>query len=380
MTSRAADVVIVGGGLIGCTLAAELASRGRRVVVVERGEPGGEASGAAAGMLSPQADAGEAPTPLFDFALESRDLYPEWSRQVRAETGIDVGWRRTGILRVVPPEPLAVARARQSAAWQRARGLEVQERTREGLETLEAGLAERLGAGETLFFYPNEAVVDPRRATRGAWVLAEKRGASVLRGTQVRGFSIDGGRCRGVETDGGTIGAAQVVDAAGAWAAFPGILGFDVPVAPVKGQIVEVRLPGRPLASVLLGEDVYVVARPDGTALLGSTLEHTGFRKEVTAGAVARLVDSASRLLPEIASARFEGAWAGLRPGTPDGWPVLGASPLEGLFLAAGHYRNGILLAPATASRMADLLVDGRGSADLAPFSVERFAAAPALA
>lgn len=365
---RAADAVVVGGGLIGLALAAELADRGLEVVVVERGEPGREASGAAAGMLSPQTDAAE-PSPFFDLALESRALYPDWSRRLLEEVGIDVGYRRTGLLRVVADREAAAAHA--SCQWQRSRGLAVEERTR---ESLEPRLAERLAPGPRSFiFYPDEAVVDPRRLTRAAWLAAERRGVRVLTSTAVRRFSVERGACRGVETDAGPIEARRVVDSAGAWAAFDPSLDVPVPVEPVRGQIVEVRLPGRPLETVLSSEEVYVVPRTDGTALLGSTLERVGFRKEVTAGAVERLLAAASRLCPEIAAARFAAAWAGLRPGTPDGWPLLGASPVEGLFFATGHFRNGILLAPATARHMADLLT-GRPAPRLLPFSVERFA------
>jgi glycine oxidase len=376
MKRAAADAVIVGGGLIGCALAAELAARGKRVLVVERAEPGSEASGAAAGMLAPQVEAPE-PSPFFELALESRELYPAWARQLHDETGIDVGFRRTGLLRCLSGGEEAAA-ARASSAWQRTRGLRAEERAREAFDPEIAGrLSREVGAA---VFYPDEAVVDPRRATRAAWLLAQRRGARVLVGTAVRRFRIESGVCRGVETDAGGIESGTVIDAAGAWAAFDAGLGIPVPVAPVRGQIVEVRLPGRPLETVLSSPEVYIVPRPDGTALLGSTMEHVGFRKEVTAGAVAGLLAAGERLWPEIASARFLTAWAGLRPGTPDGWPILGGSPIPGLFFAAGHFRNGILLAPATAQRMADLLVTGRGAPALAPFSLERFTAAPSLA
>lgn len=372
--SRGADAIVVGGGLIGCALAAELARRGLEVVVVERGEPGGEASGAAAGMLSPQAEAAE-PSPFFDLALESRELYPGWSQLLLEEVGLDVGYRRTGLLRVVPEGGEAAVRL--SGAWQRARGLRAEELSREAVD---APLESRLSAGARSFvFYPDEAVVDPRRLSRAAWLLAERRGVRILTATAVRRFSVERGACRGVETDGGPIEARLVVDAAGAWAAFDTNLPVPIPVEPVRGQIVEVRLPGRPLDTVLSSEEVYVVPRADGTALLGSTLERVGFRKEVTAGAVERLLAAAARLCPEIASARFVTAWAGLRPGTPDGWPLLGASGVEGLFLAAGHFRNGILLAPATARHLSDLLT-GRSTPALSPFSVERFAGMPSPA
>ena len=371
--SRTADVVIVGGGLIGCSLAAELAARGPSVVVVERAEPGGEASGAAAGMLTPQADALE-PSPFFDLALESRELYPEWARRAFEETGVDAGYRRTGLLRVLPASAPEAKAARAPAEWQRARGLRVDELA---CEELPREIAVRLAPGvRSVLFFPDEAVVDPRRATRASWLLAERRGARVETGTSVRRFTLERGVCRGVETDSGAIAAGAVIDAAGAWASFDGVLPVAVPVVPVRGQIVEIRLGGRPLQTVLSSEEVYLVPREDGGVLIGSTLEHVGFRKEVTAGAIGQLLDAAARLCPEVTSARFVTAWAGLRPGTPDGWPLLGESGVEGLFLAAGHYRNGILLAPATARRMADL-VTGRPAAELSPFSVERFAGLP---
>ncbi len=370
--SRSADVVVVGGGLIGCSLGAELAGRGLSTVVIERAEPGSEASGAAAGMLSPQADAAE-PSPFFDLALESRELYPDWAKRAFEETGVDVGYRRTGLVRVLPTASAGEEdAARASARWQRARGLRVEELA---CEELPEAIALRLAPEvRGVLFYPDEAVVDPRRATRAAWLLAERAGARVETGTSVRRFAIEREACRGVETDSGPILSRATVDAAGAWAAFDGNL--PVPVVPVRGQIVEIRLGGHPLQTVVSSEEVYIVPREDGAALIGSTFEHVGYRKEVTAGAVRRLLDGAARLCPEVTSARFVTAWAGLRPGTPDGWPLLGESGIEGLYLAAGHFRSGILLAPATARHMADLLT-GRPAPKLSPFSVDRFAGLP---
>jgi glycine oxidase len=368
MSSARADVVVVGGGLIGCALAAELATRGRRVTVIERAEPGAEASGAAAGMLTPQSEA-RARGAFFDLALESRDLHPAWARRLAEETGVDVGYRRTGLLHC--RFEAGQAGPADAFAWQRAAGLAVVERPREDLAAEAGG---RLSAEvRDAVFFPDEAVVDPRRLTRAAWLCAVKRGAVVRTGTSVLGFRIERGACKGVETDAGPIEAEAVVDAAGAWAAFEGRLPLSLPVQPVRGQIVELSLAGRPLETIVSSDDVYIVPRPDGTVLLGSTVELVGFHKAVTAGAVGRLIAAAARLVPAVGSARFVTAWSGLRPGTPDGLPVLGASPVPGLFFAAGHFRNGILLAPATARILADLLTGGPAR-DLSPFSVERFA------
>ena len=374
MSPRTADVLVVGGGVIGCALAAELETRGLRVDVVERGEPGAEASSAAAGMLSPQSDAAE-PSPFFDLAMESLLLHSQWARSLFEETGIDVGYRRTGLYRCrfAESEP-----GSESFAWQRDRGLRVESRDASELEReLDGRLSTELSSA---IYFPDEAVVNPRLLARAAWVSAERRGVRILSDTTARTLLIEDGVCRGILTDAGPIRAGAVVNAAGAWAASFGAGGSTVPVFPVRGQIVEVRLEGKPLTAIVSSEEAYVVPRADGSALLGSTAEHVGFRKGVTAGAVRALVAAGTRLLPSLSSARFESAWSGLRPGTPDGLPILGTAAVRGLYFAAGHFRNGILLAPATASRMADLIVDGRGAEALAPFSADRFSAAISLA
>ncbi|HTR04431.1 MAG TPA: glycine oxidase ThiO [Thermoanaerobaculia bacterium] len=375
MTGSRPDVLVVGGGVIGCAIAAELAARGIAATVLERAEPGAEASGAAAGMLTPQTDA-RARDAFFDLAVESRGLYPEWSRGLFEETGVDVGYRKTGLLHV-RFEGEASGDPAAPFAWQRAASLSVIARRREELAR-EAGGRLSPRAADAVFF-PDEGVVDPRRLTRAVWIAAERRGASVRTGVTVEGFRVDRGRCLGVETSEGPLEAGAVVDAAGAWAGFGGRMPLPLPVEPVRGQIVELALPPPPLATIVATDDVYVVPRPDGTVLLGSTVERVGFRKEVTAGAVARLVAAAARVMPAIESAAYVRAWSGLRPSTPDGWPVLGRSPVPGLFFAAGHYRNGILLAPATARLVADVLTGGP-ERDLAAFSVERFAPALRLA
>jgi glycine oxidase len=369
MNADRPDVLIVGGGVIGCALAAELAARRCAVTVIEREEPGAEASGAAAGMLTPQYEAHRRDA-FFDLALESRRLYPAWARVLAEETGVDVGFRQTGLLHC-GFGPDALARITAACDWQRAEGLPLAHRRKDDLAgELGGRLCPEVEGG---VFFPEEAVVDPRRLTRAAWILAERRGARVRTGLSALGFRIENGVCRGVDTQEGPIHAGAVVDAAGAWAAFDRSLGLPVPVQPVRGQIVELFLPGGPLETVVASEDVYLVPRQDGGVLLGSTVEHVGFRKEVTAQAVERMIASAVRLVPALGAARFVTAWAGLRPGTPDGLPILGGSPIRGLNFATGHFRNGILLAPVTAQILAASLTGG-AERDLSAFSVERFA------
>ncbi|HEX4440536.1 MAG TPA: glycine oxidase ThiO [Thermoanaerobaculia bacterium] len=372
MTRVAADTIVVGGGLIGCALAAELSARAQRVLVLERGEPGAEASSAAAGMLSPQSDARQR-DPMFELGVQSLELYPEWTHRLAEETGVDPGYRRTGLLKCAfsdeERETLAAA-----YAWQGAAGLAVQLRSGDSLarDRDECSLSEEVRAA---VYFEDEAAVSPRRLARAARLQAERRGAVVRGGVAARRFVLDRGRCVGVETDEGVLAAGTVVDAAGAWAAFDLGLPFPVPVRPVRGQIVALRTEGAPPRRVVCSEDAYVLPRPDGTVLVGSTLESAGFRKAVTAGAVARLIGAAVRLVPRLAEASPQDAWSGLRPGTPDGRPILGDSPVRGLFFATGHFRSGILLAPVTARLVADAILSVPESGSrLAAFSIERFA------
>jgi glycine oxidase len=366
--SDRSDVVLVGGGVIGCALARELAERGARVAVVERAEPGSEASGAAAGMLSPQAESIER-TPFFDLCLASRELHRVWARELAGETGIEVGYRRCGVLRCLFDEeaaPLA-----EAFSWQRSLGLAV-----EPLDACSAAARTEKRISDAVrgaLFFPEDGLVDGARLTHALAVSARARGARIHVGETVRRCLLREGRCVGVETGSGTLSAGQVVIAAGAWSGFDAGLPFSIPVGPVRGQIVELAADFE-LPTIVQDDRVYVVPRPGGRVLAGATVEHVGFRKEVTAGAVAGLIDSATRLVPGLSRAGFIRAWSGLRPGTPDGLPILGGTPVPGLFVATGHFRNGILLAPATARGMADLL-SGATVASFAPFSLSRFPA-----
>jgi glycine oxidase len=361
-----ADVAIVGAGVIGCALARELAVRGLDVVVIERGHPGAEASSAAAGLLAPQAEA-LCPGPFFDLTLLSRSLYPAWVEELSAETGLPVGYNPCGILRVAFGDG---GRLLRDFGWQTEARLSLEVKEAAAVSAMTDGrISGEIREG---LFFRDEAIVDSARLTQALARSGEMRGVRFLAETAARRFLLENRICRGVETDRGPVEADRVVNAAGAWAGFDSALPFAIPIQPVRGQMVELKLVGRELPTVVQSDEVYLVPRKGGSVLAGATVEHVGFRNEVTARGVLGLIAAAIRLLPDLSEASFVRAWAGLRPGTPDGWPILGASPVPGLYLATGHFRNGILLAPVTARLLADA-VTGSHSRDLEPFSVERF-------
>ena len=361
----AADVIVIGGGVIGCAVARELAMRGAAVTLFERSGPGAEASGVSGGMIAPQAEF-LCPGPLFDLGIESRAMYPGWVAEIQEETGIEVGYRRTGLLRCAT-EP--GARLAAAFLWQRDAGFSVE--PLDGAGTTERAGGQAPDAAEGVFFR-DEAVVDSRRLTRALWAAAARHGVVLRAGMAVRRLVGQGGICRGVEADGGFFASRAVVNAAGAWASFDDALPFRIPVEPVRGQILELRPEGPTLPTVLQSERVYLVPQADGTVLAGATSEHVGFDKRVMPSAVRDLIAAALELAPLLESASFLAAHAGLRPATPDELPLLGPSPIAGLHLAAGHYRSGVLLAPVTAKIVADEM-EGRGGSDLSPFSVDRF-------
>ena len=367
---RTADVVVVGGGVIGCAIARELGRRGARTVVVERGELGAEATRAAAGMVAPQAESA-GPGPLLRLGLASRGRYGVWTEALAAESGIDVEYRTDGIVYVA----LTAADARVLAArarWQRAAGLRVERLA--NARRLVPSLSSRV---RMALHFPDDHRVNNERLSTALVVAARRAGAHLLERTPVAAVRARRGKVEGVDTGSGPIDAPVVVNAAGAWAGAvglpPGI--SPPPVFPVRGQILVLRGAVDTIARPLYSRRGYAVPRADGRVLAGSTLEDAGYEKRVTAGAAAGILAAACAMAPAVGDMTLETAYAGLRPATPDHRPIIGAAPgVAGLLYATGHYRSGILLAPITAAAIADLVVDGRTAVPLAGMSPARFA------
>jgi glycine oxidase len=371
MSGRGAqDVVIVGGGVIGLAIARDLAATGRSVRLLEKSEPGSEASGASAGMLAAQIEAHQA-SPLLALALRSRDLYPAFLRDLEEETGIGVDLRTEGALVVGRSEEERRTLDREAQA-QQALGLPVAWLERDALLRKEPVLSEDLCGG---FHLPREHSLDPVRLTRALRRSAEAKGAVIASRTEATRIEANPGGRPAVLTAGGECHAADaVVLAAGAWSSAVAAAGFTPPPAePVRGQIVCFRAPDL-LSHIVIGTDAYLVPRGDGRIVVGSTMERAGFDRSVTAEGLLRLTSAALALVPPLRGRPFSGAWAGLRPGSPDGLPILGCLA-DGVYAACGHLRLGVTLAPITARLVTALIAGTEPGIDLTPFRPERFGA-----
>ncbi len=363
------DCAVIGGGIVGCATAAELARSGAKVVLLERERIGAGATWAAAGMLAPQSEAHE-PSDWLRLLLAARSGYGQVADLLHGETGIDVEYRRTGVLRVALSEPER-DELRDRARWQREQGLAVDWLEPREARALEPSLSPSAAGA---LWLPDEAQVHSRRLVRAAAALARRYGADVREGATATAVVHDHGRVRGVQTPAGLVIAGAVVLAAGAWSAFVDVPGERPPVSPVKGQIVSgFSSEGWRPAHIIWGPAGYVVPRAGGRILIGATEEPT-FDARPTLGAIAGLVQSGSMLLPELACLPLAAAWAGLRPATPDRLPLIGpAGDAEGFFVAGGHYRNGVLLGPLTGKLMAQLVLGQPLDLDLSPYSPHRF-------
>jgi glycine oxidase len=366
-----ADVAVIGGGIMGSAVALRLAQRGVAVTVIERGIPGAEASSAAAGILGPQMEA-DGPGPLLELGLQSRALYTGLAAELRELTGIDVGYDRSGVL-AVAFDDAGEAALQGRRAWQVARGLKVTALTGEAAHGLEPALGPTVRAA---LEFPEDAQVVARELTRAFSQAAAVAGARFVTGRYVRRVRIEAGRATGVELDGETLPAGVVVVAAGSWSGLVEGAGISPAVVrPARGQLVAIETRPPLFRHVVSAPGGYLVPRRDGTVVAGSTVEMAGFHKQVTVGGLAAILTLARTLIPSLADAPVTGSWSNFRPFTEDHLPVLGTTPVEGLVLATGHYRNGILLAPITAQIIADLIATGRSPIDLKPFSVQRFGA-----
>ena len=386
-----ADAVVVGGGVVGLALARELGRRGLHATVLERGRAGCEASGAAAGMLAPQAEADEADE-FFRLQCAARDAYPALAEALREEAKVDIELDRTGTLYLALTEE-DEAELERRYLWQSQAGLEVERLSAENALLLEPGLSPRV---RWALRFPSDWQVENRRLVAALAESVKGYGGGVWEGVAATMLRVGpGGRVAGVETSHGFLSAPLVVLAAGAWTsrlpfARDAEAGASVAhaaghprVEPVRGQMLCFH--PRPL-SLLRGGHViysprgYLVSRRDGRLLAGSTTERVGYNASVTAAGLHALTTHALEIAPAVGALPLLETWAGLRPYAADGRPVVGASEeVPGLFYSTGHYRNGILLAPLTGVLLAELIVGGRTPALLRPFTPERLRRACAV-
>lgn len=368
--SRSPEVLVVGGGVIGCAVARHLARRGARVRVLERGEPGAEASWAAAGLLAPLVEA-DGPGPFLDLLLRGREAFPACAAELRDETGIDVAYADVGTLALALTDADEAAMERRHA-WQTAAGLGVERLTAEEARALEPGIAESV---RWALRYPSDHQVDNRELARALRFAAGLAGAEVRPGAAVDRLAWDGNRLAGVElADGERVEADAVVLAAGCWTGRLGGLPRALPVLPVHGQIAAVAVRPQRFRHCIDTPRCYLVPRADGRLIAGATVERGVWRKAVTPAGLCSVLAGAAEIAPWIADLPLVETWSGLRPGTPDDLPVLGPDPeVPNLFYATGHYRNGILLAPLTGRLVGELVLGGEPDAGLAPFGIGRF-------
>ena len=360
--SESADAVIVGGGVIGLACGWRAAQRGLEVTLIERERPGAGASDVAAGMLAPVGEASYGEDRLLELALESHRLWPEFADELAAAAASETGYLELGALHVALDGDEA-GELRRRFELMRAHGLEAEWLPPSACRELEPGLGP---GGHGGVHAPHEAAVDPRALTAALAAAFEAEGGRLVI-DEVTGAVLDGDRLAGVETrSGDRHPAAAVVLAAGSWSAAEWLPPeARPPIRPVKGQILTLRgAAGRPVCErIVVSERIYVVPRADGRLVIGATVEELGFDTRVTAGGVHELLREAYRLLPEVAELELFETVAGLRPATPDNLPLIGPGAIDGLVLATGHFRNGILLAPLTGERIAGQLAGERSAA-----------------
>jgi glycine oxidase len=360
------DVIVVGGGPVGTACARELALAGRRVLVLEQGGELGQAWRAAAGMLAPQIEAGE-DDPLLELGLAGRELYPPLAEALRETTGIDVGLWREGIAWVAANES-ETAGLRSRCAWQRQHG-----HLSDWLDADE--VASRwpwLGHTAGALWAPREGALDPVRLVSALLADAQRLGATLVQDT-VTGIDQRGDRITGVIGLGDRYSAGEVILAGGAWTG--AVEGVPRPqaVAPVRGQMAAFPWPAGARRAIVYGHGCYLLARGE-EAIAGSTMEYVGFRPETTPAGLARIFAGATALCPTLTTATVTRTWAGLRPVTADGLPIIGAEPrLAGLWYATGHGRNGILLAGITGVVVRQLLAGEPTVEDIDAFAPGRF-------
>lgn len=367
--SETAEIVIVGGGVIGLTIARALAMRGARdILVIERNQFGRESSWAAGGILAPQVEADKSDE-FFRLACASRDLYPQFAAELRSESGVDVELDTTGTLYVGFSEQ-DEAELRRRLEWQQAEGLRSEWLSGDDARRLEPCLSQ---AVRCALHFPDDYQIENRKLLEALVVANQEIGVRLLSDCEVLDLAFEDEHVSGVETSNGFIGASKVVMAAGAWSstiALPDTLEIE----PIRGQMLCFNTEPSFARHVIYSSRGYLVPRHDGRVLAGSTAERAGFDKRVTEEGTRAIKALAGEIAPVISELPILDSWAGFRPRASDGLPVLGSSgTVNGLFYATGHYRNGILLAPITGELIADEIAAGTRTGIPEAFLPQRF-------
>lgn len=343
MNSSPWDIIVSGAGIVGVSLALELRERGAKVLVLDSGDPGREASSAAAGMLA-AADP-ETPAALRPMAMASAQIFPAYVQKLEAAAQMQVDFRRIG----------AIALLAESATPQEYKSISANDLLK---------LAPPLKSHGHSAFFVEEDSVDPSLLMQATIAAAKNSGIEIRGHAAANEIRARNGHIE-VSSAAGQFTARSFVNCQGAWS--------GAPVKPRKGQMLYVQPATNLLQHVLRTPEVYIVPRSSGKILIGATVEDIGFDKSVEPDAIATLLRLATKYVPELAAAPIIQSWAGLRPGTPDDLPIVGPTELPGAFIASGHFRNGILLAPITARIMADLIENRPSPLDISAFSITRF-------
>jgi glycine oxidase len=364
------DFVVVGGGIIGLSIAWSIVKEGVTVTVLESGQLGGQATGAAAGMLAPLAEARE-PGPFVTLGVESLRRYPGFAAELHEETGIDPELIGPGMLRVAMNDEEAY-QISQEADWQQSLGIQS-----DCLSTKEARLLEPALAAEVRLAIrsPEERNVEPKRLMRALALACARRGVRIVEGEPVIDFARQGATVTDVLGVANSYTCGGVIIAGGAWSGMLGRrLDVTLPIAPVRGQILSLACLPPPIRHTIYGASGYLVPKADGRVVVGATEDEAGFDARPNAAGVGYLLNMAAILAPALRTATFDTAWAGLRPASADGMPILGRLPgWQNAFTACGHYRNGILLTPITGEIIAHEVLEEQPHPLTAAFRPDRF-------
>ena len=355
---------IVGGGIIGLLAARELAQTGESVVILDRQAVGQESSWAGGGILSPLYP-WRYPEPVTRLALIGQAVYPELAKELKVRTGIDPEWTRSGML------VFAANDEEIAAAWAKNHSITLNQVDSTQASSIEPHLSPNLGSG---LWLPTVAQIRNPRLLAAISRDLRQSGVEFRENVIITGFSASSSSLSAIQTSAGEIATNRCLVAGGAWSAqLLATTGLDLPIRPVRGQMLLLNGKRALVNTMILKDNYYIIPRRDGHILIGSTLEEVGFDKSMTPIARAELLAAASSIIPDLARCSIERQWAGLRPGSPDGVPFIGQHPgISGLYVCSGHYRNGIVLAPGSARLVADLMLNRRPALDLGQFSLVR--------